>query len=196
MTDPAASRPAPTDGREALLAATVKVVARRGLRGASYRVIADEAGVNNTLISHHFGSRQALLVEAMDWAVRKTSSEMDPAGLLADPDGFAQRIVSIVDGDPDLQVFQFEILLESRRTPSLAAPITALYERYIASVANALAARGCVDADIRARAIFAACDGLVLQRLTIAGASEILNGLALVGHVVNSDIATLSRPNA
>ncbi len=60
------------DGREALLAAVVHVVADRGLRGLTYRAVAEHAGVNNTLISHHFGSRDALLEAAMEWASERT----------------------------------------------------------------------------------------------------------------------------
>ena len=57
------------DGREALVSATVSVVADVGLRGMTLRAVADRAGVSNALIVHHFGSRQLLLVAALEWAV-------------------------------------------------------------------------------------------------------------------------------
>ena len=44
------------EGREALLQAAVRVVADKGLRGLTFRAVAEEAGVNNTLVVHHFGS--------------------------------------------------------------------------------------------------------------------------------------------
>ena len=52
-------------GREALLEATVRVVARAGLRKVTNRVVAEEAGVTHGLVSHHFGTRDALLRETL-----------------------------------------------------------------------------------------------------------------------------------
>src|SRR3712207_5466329 len=63
-----AVRPKHGQGREALLRATVHVVAREGLRGLTYRAVAEEAGVANTLVAHHFGTRDALLQAALEWA--------------------------------------------------------------------------------------------------------------------------------
>lgn len=48
-------------GREALLNAAVRVVARGGLRKLTYRAVAEEAGVTHGLVVHHFGSRDALI---------------------------------------------------------------------------------------------------------------------------------------
>lgn len=171
----------PADGREALLDATVKVVARLGLRGMTYRAVAAEAGVNNTLISYHFGSRNALLIAAMDWAVQRTSSRTSAASVVTDPDGFAEETVRMVLDDPELQVFQYEMLFESRRVEELRPAVTELYERYIDSIASAMAERGFDRARQRARVVFAALDGLVLQELTIADRKQIRECLELVG---------------
>lgn len=68
--------------------------------------------------------------------------------------------------DPDLQVFQNEIILESRRRPELARPVAALYETYVDALEDGLKAFG-MGGDVRviARTLFAALDGLVLQYL-------------------------------
>lgn len=53
-------------GREALIRAAVEVAAVRGLRGMTFRAVAEAAGVNNALIAHHFRNREGLLLAALD----------------------------------------------------------------------------------------------------------------------------------
>ena len=42
-------------GRQALIEATVQVIGDHGWAGLTNRRVAEVAGVNNTLITHHFG---------------------------------------------------------------------------------------------------------------------------------------------
>jgi AcrR family transcriptional regulator len=51
--------------RDAILAATADVFAQHGFRGATTRRIADAAGVNEITIFRQFGSKEALIREAM-----------------------------------------------------------------------------------------------------------------------------------
>ena len=53
------------DAREQLLQAAVKVYATAGTRGATTRRIAHEAGVNEVTLFRHFGSKEALLRDAI-----------------------------------------------------------------------------------------------------------------------------------
>ena len=54
-----------TDSRAKLLEAAARVYAESGFRGATTRRIADEAGVNEVTIFRHFGSKAALIDEAV-----------------------------------------------------------------------------------------------------------------------------------
>ena len=65
------------DAREALLAAAVDRFAARGPAASSVRDIARHAGVNQGLIYRHFGSKEALLAEALDAGI----SGLIPAAL-------------------------------------------------------------------------------------------------------------------
>ena len=117
-------------GREALLNAAVRVVARGGLRKLTYRAVAEEAGVTHGLVVHHFGSRDALIEAALEHAVRtsaRTSSLEPGTGDIAD---FAAGLADMVTREPAMQMFQYELMLESRRRPELLPQIRALYDEY------------------------------------------------------------------
>lgn len=51
--------------REKLLEAAARVYAQTGFRGATTRLIAQEAGVNEITLFRHFGSKEALIEEAL-----------------------------------------------------------------------------------------------------------------------------------
>jgi len=153
-------------GKEALLRAAVSVVAAKGLRGLTYRSVAEAAGVNNTLVAHHFGSRDALIAAALDWAAEQSisASRLREAATLGH--SFTDSLLELLLAEPELQVFQYEMILEARRRPELSEAVTALYENYISALADGLTASGVTgNVGVVARTLFAALDGLVLQYL-------------------------------
>jgi AcrR family transcriptional regulator len=168
-------RPRHGQGRDALLAATVHVVAREGLRGLTYRAVADEAGVANTLVAHHFGTRDALLQAALEWAAEQSIgiSLLEPAtGRLED---FSAGLAAFVEEDADMQAFQYELALEARRRPELLPAVQRMYGGYIEATRRELMRMGLDEpSDELARAVFALLDGIVLQQTLFgdAGATE------------------------
>jgi AcrR family transcriptional regulator len=151
------------EGRDLLVAATVEVVAEKGLRGLTFRAVADRAGVNNSLVAHHFGTRQSLLAAALEWAVEQS---IETTGLLAlgSGDAFADSLLASITDQPELQAFQYEMILEARRDRLFRADVERLYARYQTVVENSLREAG-VTGDVTpvARRVFATLDGLVLQ---------------------------------
>lgn len=152
-------------GRDALLAATVHVVARKGLRGLTFRAVAELAGVNNTLVVHHFGTRDALIDAALDWSVRQSIGLSKLGELPSTEDEFCASIMALIGADPDMQIFQYEMILEARRRPELAQAVAQLYESYVEALSEGLRKAGLGDDKGAAQATFAALDGLVLQLL-------------------------------
>ncbi|KOG37066.1 TetR/AcrR family transcriptional regulator [Streptomyces resistomycificus] len=154
------------EGREALLNAAVRVVARGGLRKLTYRAVAQEAGTTHGLVVHHFGSRDALIEEALAHAIRTSlnTSALEPeTGEVAD---FSVGLSEMVTTDPDIQAFQYELLLESRRRPELLPQIRALYDGYFDATKRELSRILPRDAGHPlTRLVFAALDGLVLHQL-------------------------------
>lgn len=190
-------------GREALLEAAVRVVARGGLRQLTYRAVAQEAGSTHGLVAHHFGSRNALIEEALAHAVRTSlsvSSLESGTGLLAD---FSAGVSAMVTADPDLQAFQYELLLESRRRAELLPQLRALYEEYFDATERELnrILPGPAGRPLT-RLVFAALDGLVLHQLvfgdsttTDAALEELRSLLRLLGagagEAGNGDVTAL-----
>ena len=54
-----------TTSRDRILEAAIRVYAEHGFKGATTRRIADEAGVNEITVFRHFGSKDALITEAL-----------------------------------------------------------------------------------------------------------------------------------
>ena len=172
-------------GREALLRAVVDVVAQKGLRGMTYRAVAEAAGVNNSLVAHHFGSRDALIAAALQWASEQSIAASRLREAAEQEGSFTEALLGLLLEDPGLQAFQYEMILEARRRPELAGPVAQLYESYVDALTEGLQAFG-VQGEVRvvARSLFAALDGLVLQYLAGVGRDEIAAALEEVHQVV------------
>lgn len=151
-------------GREAILEATVQVVAESGLRGLTFRAVGSRAGVNNTLIAHYFGNREALIEAALEWTVDRSISVTHFDEFATSPAEFFRLMLESLVENAELQVFQYEMILEGRRKPELAGAIRRLYEKYEAVLDSSLQRAGIVGIDeATRRALFGGVDGLVLQ---------------------------------
>lgn len=78
----ASTEDAPVSARDALVAAAVELFAARGPASVSVREVARRAGVNQSLIYRHIGSKQELVAAAFE----QGSAELFPAALA--PEGF------------------------------------------------------------------------------------------------------------
>lgn len=159
-------RPGYGSGREALLAGAVSVIARSGLRGLTFRAVAEQADVNNSLVAHHFGTRDALIEAALEWSVQQSLNLSQLSEFsVASEEAFRQSILALIADNPDLQLFQYEMILESRRRPELSGPVKQLYASYLGAFSEGLQQIGFETEEGAAEAFFAALDGLVLQLL-------------------------------
>lgn len=175
MTNIKKVKPGPGDGsgREALLEATITVVANKGMRGLTFRAVAEEANVNNSLIAHHFGNRDGLIEAALDWAIVRSIQDSGIESFANDKERYTETLLNLLSTESEQkhEVFQYEMLLESRRNPDLAPKVLGLYRQFAIALAKSLAQVQQNDVnEARAAYTFAALDGLVLQRL--AGVDE------------------------
>lgn len=165
MSEAIKDRPGYGQGRDALLEAVIRVVSQSGLRNLTYRSVAREAGVTHGLVAHHFGSRDALIESALELALDRSldTAPMNPeSGRLED---LGSGLAALVAADPDLQAFQYELMLESRRRPEIRPLLERVYEHYRQAARDGLARLGVNDPAL-GDLVFATLDGLVFQQVT------------------------------
>lgn len=155
-------------GKEALLRATIVVVARGGLRALTYRAVAAEAGLSHGLVRHHFGTRDQLIAQAMEFAIDESlrGSNMLRADLSTAE--FAAGIESLAEREGDIQAFQYELLLEARRRPELQPHAERHYRAYREAIFGQLARLGVTDSAF-AEVVWFALDAIVFTQLVLPG---------------------------
>jgi len=82
-----------------LVKATMNVIEKVGLHGASISLISKEAGVSTGIINHYFGGKHGLLEETMRVILREHSKTIMKALCQLPKEAHYQRINAIVDGN-------------------------------------------------------------------------------------------------
>lgn len=177
------------NGFDALIRATVTVVAERGLRGMTFRAVAEKAGVRNSLITYHFGNREALLVAAVKWAVVESVERSLPLGRDSIDQEFVHELLALVRREPDLQTFHYEVLLESRRNPQLAPLARLLGDAYLEALERILRIRGHRNPRLLARMLHATFDGMVFHQLTMPDTEDAEGALTYFVEMLDRDLA-------
>ena len=162
--------------RAALIEATIRLVGRDGMRNFRYRSVAAEAGVAHPLITHHFGSLDALLDAAMDRSLEVSTTQLVFAPDGAGPLDFGRDFVSGVARIAELLTFQYHVMLESRGALA-ERRLQHIHEIYRSSIGDALASIGCPREDGLIELVYATLEGVVFHELMRSGSSR--NELAL-----------------
>src|SRR5699024_7080906 len=63
--------------RQRLLEATVRCLAERGWSAATVSVIAEEAGISRGALQHHFPTREALVVAALEYVFEERRKQIE-----------------------------------------------------------------------------------------------------------------------
>lgn len=155
-------------GRLALLRATIVVVANGGLRSLTYRSVATAAGVSHGLVRHHFGTRDQLIAEAMDFAIGESLRGSNMLNRVLTAADFAAGIESLAEREGEIQAFQYELLLEARRRPELQPIAERHYRAYRDAIAEQLLRLGVHDAAL-GDVIWFALDAIVFKQLVAPG---------------------------
>lgn len=163
------ARPGYGKGRAALVAATIRIVAAQGVGKLTYRAVAAEAGVTHGTVQHHFSNLNELLEAALEYCVEISLAGPEWATESDRIDDFVATLGDSVRATLDEQVFQFELVLESRRRPELRPYVDRYYENYRAAMRATLRRIGLPDDLHTADVIFSALDGLVFRAVTLGG---------------------------
>ncbi|MFE2871093.1 TetR/AcrR family transcriptional regulator [Embleya sp. NPDC059259] len=158
--------------REALLDATVRLLARDGARAVTHRAVAVEAGTTHGSARYYFGTREQLLDEALR---RLAAGQIDEIRAVlrrsatADPQEFAARlahyVADTVAGDRDASIARFELFLEVARRPELRPALEEWGAVQREALAARLAAVGAAEPEAAAADLLTLLNGLVLEQL-------------------------------
>ncbi len=170
MARPVTKRPGRRAGdsgtREAIQAAARRQFAERGFDRTSLRSIAKEAGVDPTLVSHFFGSKQALFVKVVELP-------FDPAavmpGLLAgDRDEIGLRlarfIIGVLESEEGRQRLTGLVRAAASEDEAAQALRELITRRVLGTIAENL---GADDAPFRASLAGSQVVGMVMARYVV-----------------------------
>lgn len=129
--------------RRDLLAATLRVVARKGLSGITVNDVATEAGCSYGVVLFHFGTKERLLLAALD----TLRAEYEALWLEPEPEpDAAHRLLRMIGTDFDPEIANPDTLAvwvafwaEASRNPAYRDTCSALKRRYADEVARLVA---------------------------------------------------------
>jgi len=84
--------------RRELVEAAFRVAGREGIAGVTVRAVAAEARVSHALILFHFGSKENLVAELLDWLI-ETSSALEMPDDVARLPGARERLHALLRGE-------------------------------------------------------------------------------------------------
>ncbi|MCZ7662271.1 MAG: TetR/AcrR family transcriptional regulator [Thermoleophilia bacterium] len=170
----ASARGAQTRAR--IIEATLALIAESGWKSVTTRSVADKAGVNGALIHYHFGSKKALLAEALSAVL--TNELSGPTDALATGNDFEAGLRSAMDYLKTLErrstnmVVFTEALVQATRDEGMRSWMRDAVHGFHAFTEDALSAaqaRGQLAPSLDSRGtaliLTALLDGLVLHRL-------------------------------
>lgn len=165
--------------RQRLLSAAQEVVAEQGWAAASSRVIADRAGVNLALINYHFGSKGALLEQALAASIEALAEEVPRPTQGVQSLVEAARAAAAVASNLHTRVL-LAACVEATRDPELAKTVREQLELLRHMVLSMLGGRK-RDRGL-ATLLAATLDGLLLHRAIdprtdVHGAAKALQSL-------------------
>jgi AcrR family transcriptional regulator len=157
-----------------IIGSAYKTMARRGSHRMSLQDVAEEAGVSKALLLYHFGSKDALLLAAMKWALERTEARIR-AELESSQDAVGQ-IEALVDAifvepeaNRDFYLFYLDLIEHAGRVPSFGQLSTTLND-IINGLFGEVIAKGeregvfaVADVGVAARHMRALIEGTFLQ---------------------------------
>jgi AcrR family transcriptional regulator len=160
-------RPGTSGTREAILAAASRHFAQRGYDRASLRGIAAEAGVDQKLIAHFFGSKQQLFVAAV--GLPFNPGEVLPAILSGDRATVGERLAALLVNvleQPELHQRLTGVVRAAASEPEVARMLREFLTRELFGPAAEFL--GVEDGPFRANLVGSQIVGLVMARYVVA----------------------------
>jgi AcrR family transcriptional regulator len=173
---PARRRTIRGSARNAILGATLEIIASHGIDAVTHRRVAERAGVSPGSTTHHFSSREDLLREAFRFYLKTgdrllAAIDEETRASVADPEErvrrFATEIIRREFIEPGARFIraEHEMLLFASADSQLASYVRAWEARWVASIAGDLEAAGWPQPVEAARTVMNLIRGYELERL-------------------------------
>lgn len=150
------------------------IMARRGSHRLSLQEVADDAGVSKALVLYHFGSKDALLLAAMKWALERTAVRIrEGMGTTDDARGQISNLLDAIFVEPranrDFYLFYIDLIEHAGRVPSFGE-LSQILDEIVNGLYSEVIARGVDegvfrvdDIEVAARNMRALIEGTFLQ---------------------------------
>ncbi|HKI93016.1 MAG TPA: TetR family transcriptional regulator [Gaiellaceae bacterium] len=155
------------DTRAAILTAAARRFAAAGYDQASLRAIAADAGVDQKLISHYFGSKQQLFVAAIGLPLNP--ADILPAVLAGGREGLAERLGDVLTAlleQPDVHQRLTGVVRGAASNPEVARMLREFLTREV--FVPVAASLGADEPLLRANLVGAQVVGLLMARYVVA----------------------------
>lgn len=160
--------------REAILRATLAVIAAHGTDGVTHRAVAAEAGVPLSATTYWFSSREELLEETLRFAAREETGRLERIVLdLAPRDlsvaewagALSELLISEIEAAPERHMALYELGMEAARNPALRPEVERMHSAQLNLAELGARAAGSDDPAADAPIIVAALFGFLFAQL-------------------------------
>jgi TetR/AcrR family transcriptional regulator, regulator of biofilm formation and stress response len=168
--------------REAIVAATVRIVAREGVSAVTHRRVAAEAGVALSSTTWHFADKSDILIAALRWTARREVARIASIADRLGGEGFdatawaeelADWLIEQVSGERELAVALYRLQIELLGRPEAREVHDEWGEGLRALGERVLESSRTITPDLDTRLVAAALDGL---RLSVLSAGDVDTG--------------------
>ncbi|GAA5156207.1 hypothetical protein GCM10023321_31520 [Pseudonocardia eucalypti] len=162
--------------RQELIEATVRIIAREGTAGVTHRAVTAEVNAEPGAVVHHFGSRDVLLQQTLEYLMRRQAALLQPYWSQLErharnPEAFTDRLCVLasvmVQGDRDVGIATFELQLAASRTPELREVLAERGRAFARLAEKALTELGSTDPRADSARLINAIGGLLAGQLAL-----------------------------
>lgn len=191
----------PHKTRGVILEATVQVLVREGYEGVTTRRIAEAAGVNIGTLHYHFGSKEALLSEAVLTNLRRFQQtlreEVEKESNIRASLEMGIQVCWKAAREENVSLIRYDFILKTMRQNAGKEVIQSVYQGYTELIAEQVqkyvAEGGKLSNDLSpegiAQAVVALVDGIILRYLATRDEAAVREGLQALRQLM--DIALL-----
>jgi DNA-binding transcriptional regulator YbjK len=175
--------PKGAERKQAILRATLAVIAEHGTDGVTHRAVASEAGLPLSATTYWFASRDELLEESFRFAAREEIDRLERLVLDLAPReltlrewaaALAAMLTHELQSEPQRHIALLELGLEAARRPALRPEVERMQAAQLRLAELGARAAGSDDPAADAPILVAALFGLVFERLVMPGEARSL----------------------